>query len=149
MTKVANELALVPALCPNCGADLRGAAESVALPCVNCGLVWEASGANMVERPFSVMPDPHDANVLFLPFWRMSARADGLASVLHVDPLKHVPPAYGAPVPISFPEFSLWAPAFFINPVLFLRLSERATVWQPGDRGEAGSAHTGGVDLYR
>jgi hypothetical protein len=102
----------------------------------------------MVEKPFLLMPDPHGSNTLFLPFWRMTARADGLASALHVDPLKHIPPAYGPPAPISFPEFSLWAPAFFINPVLFLRLSERATVWQPNDPGEERSARAGGVDLY-
>ena len=112
MTKLSNDVRFLPALCPNCGADLCAAPESVALPCTNCGTLWEASGENMVERPFSLMSDGREGDALFLPFWRMSVRADGCASVLHVDPLKHIPVSYGPPTAISFPGFSLWAPAF-------------------------------------
>ncbi len=147
-TKPPDDVVYLPALCPNCGADLAAAPESVALPCTNCGLLWDPSAEGMAERPFSLVPAPQEKDALFLPFWRMSARVEGLESFLHVDPLKQIPPAYGLPTPISFPEFSLWAPAFFINPVVFLRLCERATMWQPADCGEKGAARTVGLDLY-
>jgi hypothetical protein len=146
-TKPPNDVVYLPALCPNCGADLAAAPESVALPCTNCGLLWEPSREGMAERPYSLVPAPQE-DALFLPFWRMLPRVEGLESTLHVDPLKHIPPAYGPPKPTSFPEFSLWAPAFFINPVLFLRLCERATMWQPSDCGEKGAARTVCPDLY-
>ncbi len=147
-TRPPNDLVYLPALCPNCGGDLSAAPESVALPCTNCGLLWAPSAGGMAERPFSLVPAPQKKDALFLPFWRMSARVEGLEPSLHVDPLKHIPPAYGLPESISFPEFSLWAPAFFINPVLFLRLCERATMWQPADCGEKGAARTARLDLY-
>jgi ribosomal protein S27AE len=137
--KAMEGVVFLPALCPNCGADLSAAPESVALPCGNCGLLWEPTPGGMRERPFSLVSDGQTEDVLFLPFWRMSVRADGLESALHLDPLKHVPPAWGPPKPISFAQFSLWSPAFFIHPVLFLRLSERATMWQPGGGASAGT----------
>src|SRR5208337_5185458 len=100
------------------------------------------------ERSFSLVAAPPVKDALFLPFWRMSIRVGGLESTLYVDPLKHIPPVYGPPKPISFSEFSLWAPAFFINPVLFVRLCERATMWQPTDSGEKAAAGTASLDLY-
>ncbi|HUJ68415.1 MAG TPA: hypothetical protein VLW86_02775 [Syntrophorhabdales bacterium] len=147
-TRPPSDVVYLPALCPNCGADLSAAPESVALPCTSCGLLWEPSAQGMAERSFSLVAAPEVKDALFLPFWRMSIRVGGLESTLYVDPLKHIPPVYGPPKPISFPEFSLWAPAFFINPVLFMRLCERATMWQPTDSGEKGAAGTASLDLY-
>lgn len=119
-----------PALCPNCGKDLVGDKESVALPCTNCGLLWETSGSGLSERPFLSLPSEESADDWYLPFWRIKARVKEMETPFFVDPAKSVPPAHGRH-PIPFDEFYFWTPAFAINPSLFLRLAERATVWQP------------------
>lgn len=128
-----NHVAFIPALCPNCGGDLSGEKESVALPCPNCGVLWEASGSRLTERPFLRIPAPDGQQAWFLPFWRVRARAEGVGLPLFIDPLKDNPHNYGSRRPILFPHFFFWIPAFTINPSLFLRLCDRATVWQPTD----------------
>ena len=52
---------------------------------------------------------------------------------LFIDPFKGSPNNYATPRPILFPDFFFWIPAFTINPVLLLRLCDRATIWQPTD----------------
>jgi DNA-directed RNA polymerase subunit RPC12/RpoP len=120
----------VPALCPNCGKDLVGDKKSVALPCINCGVLWETLGSGLSERPFLSLPSGESADDWCLPFWRIKARVKGMEIPFFIDPAKSAPPASGRR-PILFDEFYFWTPAFAINPTLFLRLAERATVWQP------------------
>jgi predicted RNA-binding Zn-ribbon protein involved in translation (DUF1610 family) len=122
-------VAFIPAACPNCGVDLDGDKESIALPCRNCGLLWEATETGLAERSFRSLPRQSGERTL-LPFWSMRAKAEGLHEVLFTDPFKSIPPR-SAGRPIEFDSFRFLVPAFFLNPLLFLRLSERATLWQP------------------
>jgi hypothetical protein len=127
-----NQTAFVPALCPNCGIDLVGDKESIALPCANCGLLWEASGTGLSEKPFWCMPDEESGESWYLPFWRIRAHGEGVETPFWIDPVKSTPPVYSRRA-IIFDTFHFWIPAFAINPAFFLRLAERATMWQPPD----------------
>jgi hypothetical protein len=77
------------------------------------------------------MPAPDEQQAWYLPFWRVRADVKGFDAPLYVDPLKYGSANRGLRRPIFFPHFSFWIPAFTVNPMLFLRLCERATVWQP------------------
>jgi DNA-directed RNA polymerase subunit RPC12/RpoP len=125
-----SQTAFVPALCPNCGIDLAGDKESIALPCTNCGLLWEASGTGLSEKPFLCVPDEESGESWYLPFWRIKARAQGVETPFWIDPAKSTPPACSRR-PIIFDQLHFWIPAFTVNPTFFLRLAERATMWQP------------------
>jgi predicted RNA-binding Zn-ribbon protein involved in translation (DUF1610 family) len=122
-------LAFIPAACPNCGTDLNGDKESVALPCRNCGILWEATETGLVERPFLSLPH-RSGETTYLPFWWIRAAVKGIDEALYTDPFKSIPPRSAGRL-IAFDDFRFLIPAFFLNPVLFLRLSERATLWQP------------------
>lgn len=129
LSKPATQITFTPAVCPNCGIDLDGSKESIALPCTNCGLLWESTGNGLMQKPFLSLPSPSCETIL-LPFWRIKANAQGFNKSLRTDPRKSVPPsAIGRP--ILFEDFYFWVPAFFISPPIFLRLSERASLWQP------------------
>jgi DNA-directed RNA polymerase subunit RPC12/RpoP len=126
----AGDVGFIPALCPNCGMDLKGDKESVALPCNNCGVLWEPSGPSLSPRPFMTLSPKVSGSFRYLPFWRIRAETSGIETALWVNPAKAANVADRLR-PISFAEFRFWIPAFTVNPTLFLRVAERASLWGP------------------
>jgi len=123
------QIKFVSTLCPNCGWDLLGERDSVALFCKNCNSVWEASQIGLEELNFGMIPSKED-NVLYLPFWRMNAHIEGLKIRSYADLIKV------ANVPKVMKEeeegFDLyfWSPAFKVPPELFLKLTQVMTISQ-------------------
>jgi hypothetical protein len=119
----------VPTLCPNCGWDLLGERDSVALFCKNCNSAWEASQTGLRQMDFGMIPSKGD-NVFYLPFWRMNVHMEGLKIQSYADLLRV------AKVPKAMKEeeegFDLyfWSPAFKVPPELFLRLTQGMTISQ-------------------
>jgi len=50
------KIKFVPALCPNCGWDLQGARDSLALSCKNCNSVWLAGKKGVTRLKFGSLP---------------------------------------------------------------------------------------------
>ena len=120
----------VSTLCPHCGWDLLGERDSVALFCRNCSSAWEASQIGFEELNFGIISSKED-NVLYLPFWRMKVRIEGLKIRSYADLIR----VANAPKVMKEEEegsdLYFWSPAFKIPPELFLRLTQGMTISQP------------------
>jgi len=129
------QVKFVSTLCPHCGWDLLGERDSVALFCKNCNSAWEASLMGMEEVNFGMAPSKED-HVLYLPFWRMNTRLEGIKIQSYADLIRI------ANVPKEMKEedegFDLyfWSPAFKVPPHLFLRLTQGMTISQPREEFE-------------
>jgi predicted RNA-binding Zn-ribbon protein involved in translation (DUF1610 family) len=121
------EVSFIPTLCPNCGADLIGEKESVMLFCSNCHLAWKVSGHALHSASVAFLPGEQDA--LYLPFWCMRVNFEDMEERLFIDPVK-TGRLDGLHLYLDDPGFFFWVPAFKVNPSIFLKLAERATVAQ-------------------
>ncbi|MDM8549750.1 hypothetical protein QUF72_06725 [Desulfobacterales bacterium HSG2] len=118
---------LIPTLCPNCGWDMDGERDAVALTCKNCDSVWESGGDRFRKVVFAHIPKTGD-NVVFLPFWKI--RAD--VSEIELDSYTDMVRIANLPKVIKKDaKFHFWAPAFKLRPRIFLNLSRNITLFQP------------------
>ena len=122
------EVAFIPTMCPNCGADLIGEKESVLLFCANCQQAWKVTGGALQAFSATFIAGSKDAR--YLPFWCFRPDLEGLAERLFIDPAKTGGPGRGR-VYLDDPGFSFWLPAFKVNASIFMTLAERATVARP------------------
>lgn len=120
----------IPAQCPDCGWDLEGQKDSLALNCSNCNTMWQSGKGKFMKLRFGHIPeDP--GNVLYLPFWRIKAEISGITLNSYAD-LVTV-----ANLPKVVQEewkgqgFCFWSPAFKIRPEDFLTFSRNLTLSQP------------------
>ncbi len=129
----AGQVRFVPTLCPHCGWDMEGERDSLVLICRNCNSAWACPADAFTKVDFAVMaPAAGNGGVaLYLPFWRMKPRFDGLelaswADLIRIANLpKAITPAFAA-APLYF-----WSPAFKVNPALYSRWSRQMTVFRP------------------
>jgi hypothetical protein len=126
----------IPTLCPNCGWDLQGERDSIALSCKNCTSMWQGAGVGLKQIRFAHVPSK-EASVMYLPFWRIKAEVshiqlDSYADLINVGNLpKVVQPGWNKI------GFRFWAPGFKVPPQIFLRLTTAFTLSQPRDKLEA------------
>ena len=121
------EVSFIPTLCPNCGDDLIAEKESVMLFCSTCHLAWSVSGRALQNARFAFLQGAGDA--VYLPFWCTRVHFEELGQRLFVDPPK-TRRLDGLHLYLDDPDFFFWLPAFKINPSIFLKLAERATLAQ-------------------
>ena len=123
----------IPTLCPNCGWDLEGERDTLALLCRNCTSAWYAAGNSLKRLKFGLHPYGGD-DVLYLPFWRIRANVEGvqLSSYADLVDVANLPRV----VQDGWQElgFRFWAPAFKVRPRMFLRLSTNMTLAQPQEK---------------
>ena len=117
----------IPMLCPQCGADLPGEKDALIVFCPNCNSAWSPARNSFTKVNFSVLQEKQE-NIVYLPFWRMSAKFAGVkletyADLIDVANLPKVPTKAWRQTPFYF-----WAPAFKVNPALFLRWCRQLTV---------------------
>ena len=130
-------LQFVPAQCPECGWDLEGARDSLALACRNCHSLWHAGKRQFTKVSFETLPCPEGTEAAcFLPFWKVRARVSGipLDSLADLVRLANLPKAITDSMEKR--PFHFWAPAFKVRPQDFLRFSLRTTLSQPEDEGD-------------
>lgn len=122
-----------PMLCPQCGWDLQGERDTLALLCRNCNTLWESTETGLGKLDFAVVPGGKGA-ALHLPFWRIHATVTGLAplhSYADLIRIANLPRIAGKEDEDR--ELAFWIPAFKVQPVLFLRLARLLTIQQhPG-----------------
>jgi uncharacterized CHY-type Zn-finger protein len=117
----------IPMLCPNCGADLPGEKDALIVFCPNCESAWKSSSNTFTKVDFSIWSEKRE-DIVYLPFWRMKAKIDGIqletyADLIKVANLPKAPSEAWKQIPFYF-----WAPAFKINPALFLRWCRQLTL---------------------
>lgn len=120
----------VSALCPDCGWDLTGERDSVALLCKNCDTAWEESGGKMSKLDFGVILCK-ERDVIYIPFWKMKINFEGISLKTYADLIKIANLPRVITDKLREKELFLWAPAFNARPNLFLRLAEQLSVLQP------------------
>jgi uncharacterized CHY-type Zn-finger protein len=123
-------VAFVPLLCPHCGADLPGEKDTLIVFCSNCHSAWNPSDKFFSRVNFFTWRETGD-NIIYLPFWQMKLRVNGLrlesyADLIRVANLPKAPAEIWTRTPFYF-----YAPAFKINPALFLRWCRQLTATPP------------------
>jgi hypothetical protein len=120
----------IPAQCPECGWDLQGARDSLALHCRNCKTLWQSQKEKFIKLKYAHLPH-QGAKATFLPFWRLKADTSGLDLASYADLVRY------ANIPKVVQEhweeqpFHFWCPAFKVRPIDFLRFSRNLTLSQP------------------
>jgi hypothetical protein len=125
----------LPALCPDCGWDLEGERDSVALLCRNCDSFWSVGKDGLDRVPYVVYPSSA-LDTVHVPFWRMEGRVEGLEAGSYLDlvriaNLPVAPRREWRDRPLYF-----WSPAFRAAPRVFMRLARQMTMLQPGGQNE-------------
>ena len=120
----------VAALCPNCGWDLKGQRDSLALTCGQCNSVWYPGKEKLKKLNFAFLPQEGD-NITYLPFYRIRADLSGItlnsyADLIKIANLPKVVQRHWKDMPFHF-----WSPAFKVRPQDFLRFSRNLALSQP------------------
>ncbi len=128
-------MSFIPTLCPHCGWDLEGRRDSLVLLCRNCASGWVHSQGGFDRVRLAFLP-PDEGSSLFLPFWHIRARFEGIGLDTYGD-LAHLAnmPRAGRTPDDARPLYFL-VPAFKIQPQSFLRLAKMATTFQPRERAQ-------------
>jgi DNA-directed RNA polymerase subunit RPC12/RpoP len=131
-TKPSNwQIRFISTLCPRCGWNLQGEKDALVMICKNCDSAWICSKTEFETVPFSVMTTFSKESILYLPFWRMKPRVEGIHLVSYADLIRlaNLPKVINSDfesAPLYF-----WSPAFKVNPALYLRWARQMTTFQP------------------
>jgi hypothetical protein len=129
----------VPALCPDCGWNLSGEGDSVALFCDHCVSAWKMTVSGLQRSDHAILEAEGKVDA-YLPFWKIKARVEGLELNSYADLVKvaNLPKAIRPEWSDQF--FYFWVPAFKVRPDLFLRIARQVTISQPDEKVTEGPA---------
>ncbi len=124
------ETVFVSGICPDCGWDLEGQFNSLVLVCRNCQTLWRTRGNKLGKIKYS-SGKPKQPDDVMVPFWKITADISPLAMKTYADLVRmgNLPKAIQ-------PEWEnqalcFWAPAFKLQPKIFLRLTTQFAIAQP------------------
>jgi hypothetical protein len=120
----------IPSLCPNCGWDLEGEKNALALSCKNCNSLWMNKGKGFSKLEFGVFPSETQDSIYF-PFYRIRADVSGIKLSSYADLVKTANMAKVVQESWEEKPFRFWTPAFKIRPQDFLFFSRNLTLSQP------------------
>jgi DNA-directed RNA polymerase subunit RPC12/RpoP len=120
----------IPSLCPNCGWDLEGEKNALALSCKNCSSMWMIRGKGFTKLEFGVFPSETPDSVYF-PFYRIRADVSGIQLSSYADLVKTANMAKVVQQGWEEKPFRFWTAAFKIRPQDFLFFSRNLTLSQP------------------
>jgi DNA-directed RNA polymerase subunit RPC12/RpoP len=119
----------VPALCPDCGWDLEGQRDALALHCRNCQSSWYPSGEKLTQvESFALRNAEKEA--YSLPFWQITCTISELSLRTYADLVRIANLPLVVTEPFAEREFRFWVPAFKLRAQAFLRLAESLTLIQ-------------------
>jgi uncharacterized CHY-type Zn-finger protein len=121
------QIKFVPLLCPNCGADLPGEKDALIVFCPNCNSAWNPSSKDFAKINFSIWREEREG-IIYLPFWQMKVKVNGIQLETYADLIKIANLPKAPTEAWKHTPFYFWAPAFKINPSLFLRWCRQLTV---------------------
>lgn len=123
----------LPALCPDCGWDLEGVPQALALHCRNCESSWIPSGERLTQVASCCTVGGGEES-FFLPFWEIGCELRGIELRTRADL------ARAANLPVAprreweEEDFRFWVPAFKIRAGNFLQLANALTLNPPPGR---------------
>ena len=120
----------IPTLCPNCGWDLQGEKNALALSCKNCNSLWMNQGKGFAKLEFGFFP-AETADSIYFPFYRIRADISGINLSSYADLVKAANMAKVVQEGWEDKPFRFWTPAFKIRPQDFLFFSRNLTLSQP------------------
>jgi DNA-directed RNA polymerase subunit RPC12/RpoP len=120
----------IATLCPNCGWDLQGEKNALALSCKNCNSLWMSKGAEFTKLEFGLFPADTPESIYF-PFYRIRAEVSGIQLSSYADLVKTANIAKVVQKSFEEKPFRFWTPAFKIRPDDFLFFSRNLTLSQP------------------
>ena len=130
-------LTFLAALCPQCGWDLSGDRDSLALSCDNCHTLWWEKKGKLEQLKAAHVPVNGD-DWVYLPFWRIQADVSPLQLETYADLIKAANlPKVVQPGWDQIP-FYFWNPAFKVRPQTYLTIAGNVTLNQPTDHLEPG-----------
>lgn len=123
----------IATLCPNCGWDMHGQRDSLALLCNNCNSIWQPARQGLRQINFAHVQGDGEG-LMYLPFWRITAEISGMALASYADlitvaNLPRVPQPGWEQWPFRF-----WVPAFKVRPQIFVNLERNVTLSQPQEK---------------
>lgn len=126
-------LGFLPTQCPDCGWDLEGERDMLAVNCVNCKTLWQPQNNALAKLDVAYLPG-EGPNLTYLPFWRIRADIKGIQLNTYADLIKVANlPRVVQDFMISQP-FHFWAPAFKVRPESYLRLASSITLAQSSEK---------------
>ena len=123
----------IATLCPDCGWDLNGQRDSLALLCHNCNTIWRPSARSLKKTPFAHIPGA-GGNLIYLPFWRVAADISGMALTSYADLVREANLPRVVQEDWHAIDFHFWAPAFKVRPRVFFGLQRNLTLTQPQEK---------------
>lgn len=124
-------------LCPQCGWDLNGDRDSLALNCTNCHTVWWAKKGKLAQLETAHIPQP-DEDWIYLPFWRIQADVSTIKLKSYADLIKAANLPKVAQPGWDRKPFYFWNPAFKVRPQSYLTIATNVTLNQPVNRFQPG-----------
>jgi DNA-directed RNA polymerase subunit RPC12/RpoP len=121
-------ITFVSAICPRCGEGLDGERDSVVLICRNCESAWEIKNGRFRSLWVCHVPAQKE-NSHYLPFWKISARLDGIP-IPHFMNFTRTVHQLKKPDTLLVEDMGTWCPAFKIRPHVFLNLGRQVTANQ-------------------
>jgi len=120
-------LIFMSTLCPQCGWNLEGERDSVVLTCSNCNTAWEAVEGSFSRVGLAAVPE-EGKNIVYLPFWRITASAKGIEINSFADFIRVTNQPKVVQKEWENQDMSYWCPAFKIRPTIFVRLISQLTI---------------------
>ncbi len=123
-------ISFLAALCPDCGWDLEGAPQALALHCRNCESSWIPSGGRLT-RVESCCAAGGDAGAFFLPFWEIGCAVGGIELKTRGDLARAANLPVVPPPQWEEEAFRFLVPAFKVRAANFLQLAGALTLQPP------------------
>jgi uncharacterized CHY-type Zn-finger protein len=120
----------LPLLCPDCGADLPGEKDALIVFCSNCNSAWNPSNKNFIKVEFATWQEKGD-DITYLPFWQLKVKVSGIQLETYADLIKMANLPKAPSEEWTKTPFYFYAPAFKLNPALFLRWCRQLTATPP------------------
>lgn len=124
-------------LCPQCGWDLEGDRDSLALNCGNCHTVWWAKRGelNQLKAAHVKRSGPE---WVYMPFWRIQADISAVTLKSYADLIKVANLPKVVQPGWEQKPFYFWNPAFKVRPQSYLTIATNITLNQPMEDLEPG-----------
>lgn len=143
-------ITFIPALCPQCGWNLKGWKDALALGCDNCKRVWCTRQGRLIDIHAVHMPGPQQ-DTIYMPFWRIKADTAPVTLDTYADLIKTANLPKALQPGWDETPFYYWSPAFKVRPQNFFTLASALTLSQPrGDMRSGqpeGRSHTVNLPL--
>lgn len=124
----------LPTLCPSCGWDLDGERESFVLLCKNCKTGWKPTKEGLKKISLACIPEKKDGDPVYLPFWRVTAKIDGIGLENYADFVRVANLPKVVQKGMEKRRFYFWSLGFKMRPRTFLTVSSSVTGAQLDDK---------------